>query len=405
MPAFLVIIRIRSFYRIRSKNSVSIAFIVSELAQWKCQSLYDLLASDNRFRLSILLVPFISYSDKDKNDSLCRLRLFFNNKGIQFVDFKSYEATFSSLKTNIDPDLIFYPQPYDNCYAPCLDSKEFENKLICYFPYGMPTIREEWTFNLRFHNIAWRIYYQTVANRENFLDYSYIRGRNVRVVGDPIADQFNYGNKHDVWKRQAKEKKRVIWAPHYSIKSNCSGMLSRNSFDWLSEDMLKIASEYQDLIQFSFKPHPRLIRELELAEGWGEKRAKEYYSRWESSPNTQLDMGEYVNLFITSDAIIHDSASFTAEYHFTGKPAMFTTKDIDSQRNQLTKFGIMALECHYIGHSVDDIRNFIDRVVLKGDDPLKKRRESFRDNYLLPPGGQSPAENVYNDIIKSLGLV
>ena len=55
------------------------AFIVSELAQWRYQSLYDLLVSDNRFKLSILLVPFVSYSEKDKEDSLHRLRSYFKD--------------------------------------------------------------------------------------------------------------------------------------------------------------------------------------------------------------------------------------------------------------------------------------------------------------------------------------
>ena len=404
MPAYLGIIRNRLYYRIRKTNSISVAFIVSELAQWRYQSLYDLLVSDNRFKLSILLVPFVSYSEKDKEDSLHRLRSYFKDKGIHYFDFKSYEATYSFLKTDIDPDLIFYPQPYDNCYATCLDSKVFEKKLICYFPYGMPTIREEWTFNLRFHNIAWRIYYQTSANWENFLTYSYIRGRNVRVVGDPIADQFFSGNNPDVWKRQDKKKKRVIWAPHYSITDNRSGMLSRNSFEWLSEAMLQIAHEYQETVQFSFKPHPRLLSELYHAKEWGVKRADDYYALWDQMPNTQLDTGDYVGLFMHSDALIHDSASFTAEYQFTGKPALFISDNIKKQESQLTTFGRLALACHYQGDSIDAIRSFIDKVVIGDEDSLADRRKDFRDNYLLPPGGLSAAKNVYDDILSSLGL-
>ncbi len=360
--------------------------------------------SDKRFMLSILLVPYVAYSDKDKEEALKRLRNYFSNKGIQFYDFRSYDLTYITLKSGLDPDFIFFPQPYDNCFAPCLSSQSFEKKLICYSPYGMPTIFEEWTINLRFHNIAWRFYYPTSANWEDFLKNSFIKGRNVRVVGDPIADQFNSSETLDIWKPQDKNKKRIIWAPHYSIKNNSSGMLHRDSFDWLSDVMLEIASEYKDRIQFSFKPHPRLFQELENSEGWGSKRAGEYYSIWDLSPNTQLDTGEYVNLFKTSDAIIHDCASFTAEYHFTGKPALFVTKDIDSQRAQLTSFGKMALDCHYIGKCTDDIRSFIDEVVLKERDPLKDAREKFKATYLCPPGGKSSAENIYEDIITSIGF-
>lgn len=38
---------------------------------------------------------------------------------------------------------------------------------------------------------------------------------------------------------------------------------------------------------------------------------------------TQLDEGEYESLFYYSDAIIHDSSSFLAEYVFTNKPALY----------------------------------------------------------------------------------
>ena len=401
MPAYLGLCRSRLISRIRKKGSATITFLVSELSQWKYQSLFDILSKDNRFELKVLLVPFPS-SARTQEDSLCKLREYFTSKCIDYLDFESYSSTSDSLKKDIDPDLIFYPQPYENCYDPCLDSKVFEKKLICYFPYGMPTISEIWTYNLRFHNIAWRIYFQTTANNQELRERSYIKGSNVRVVGDPIADRFLSKNSVDVWKVQNKKKKRIIWAPHYSIKGNQSGLLCRNSFDWLSEEMLRIASDYQDYVQFTFKPHPRLLHELCSAEGWGQKRADEYYDTWRNLPNTQLETGDYVDLFKTSDALIHDCASFTAEYQFTGNPALFVTNNIASQEAQLTPFGKMALGCHYIGTNVQEIRSFIDRVVIGNEDPNKQGRLNFRNNYLLPPGGLSSAENVYNDIVHSL---
>ena len=49
-------------------------------------------------------------------------------------------------------------------------------------------------------------------------------------------------------------------------------------------------------------------------------------SEWESLSNAQLETGKYVDLFMTSDAMIHDCGSFTIEYHYTLKPVMYLVK-------------------------------------------------------------------------------
>lgn len=60
---------------------------------------------------------------------------------------------------------------------------------------------------------------------------------------------------------------------------------------------------------------------------YGEKRKTDrYYSEWESLSNAQLETGKYVDLFMTSDAMIHDCGSFTIEYHYTLKPVMYLVK-------------------------------------------------------------------------------
>ena len=42
--------------------------------------------------------------------------------------------------------------------------------------------------------------------------------------------------------------------------------------------------------------------------------------------------------------------------------------------------------------------------VLAGNDSLKKQREDYYQTYLLPPHGKTVAQNIYDDMRKSLGI-
>jgi hypothetical protein len=121
-------------------------------------------------------------------------------------------------------------------------------------------------------------------------------------------------------------------------------------------------------------------------------------------PNTQLETGDYIDLFMTSDAMIHDCATFTAEYHYSHQPTMFVTKDISTVKKDLSQLGIRALDLHYIGGSEADIRRFIDDVVFGGNDPLRPLRDQFYNDCLLPPGGKGVAQNIFDDIVEGLHL-
>lgn len=76
-----------------------------------------------------------------------------------------------------------------------------------------------------------------------------------------------------------------------------------------------------------------------------------------------------------------------------------------SLQNQLNIFGKEALMAHYVGWAEAEIISFLDKVVLKGDDPKKSERESFYQKRLLPPGGASASENIYHEILAGIGFL
>ena len=111
-----------------------------------------------------------------------------------------------------------------------------------------------------------------------------------------------------------------------------------------------------------------------------------------------------MDLFKTSDAMVHDSGSFSVEYHFTGKPVLFTTRDLDASLANQNELGREGIRAHYIGRDEQDIVSFIEDAVLGGRDPRKAVRTAFIDTYLRPAGNGSVAEIIYHDLLSGLGF-
>ena len=74
----------------------------------------------------------------------------------------------------------------------------------------------------------------------------------------------------------------------------------------------------------------------------------------------------------------------------------FLTGQIDLSREAFAQL--------YIGKEEREILDFVDNVVLGDDDPMLSQRMAFYERHLMPPGGQSVAQNTLDDITKSLGL-
>ena len=399
--------RIRQYLcirRIRKVRHARVVFIASSLPMWRHQALLDRIQRDNRFAVTVAIYPFPTMTKDQKDHSIFSLKKFFFNSGVELIDLSRESLPGDTLRKKVNPDIIFYPQPYNHLFWNDLDNQFFGDKLICYIPYGMPLVKTSWIDKNLLSNTAWRLFYHSKKRKEQAQKILYNQGHNIRITGDPISDYFNAMAqlKNKTWKTQDHIKKRVIWAPHFSITAE--SQLHQNSFLWLFQSMVEIAEHYKEFIQFSFKPHPRLFSVLSELPDWGQVRADAYYKAWIAGENTQLDTGEYIDLFKESDAMIHDCSSFAAEYHFTGKPVLFTSKKIESVFSDLNDFGKEALKAHYISDSISGIIDFIENTVLGGVDPKKPERESFYRKHLCPPNGHSVSENIYNEILIGLGF-
>lgn len=395
LPIYQTVLR----YRLRCKDRINVVLIASSLPMWRFQGLYELLSQNARFNVSVFIMPFKTYNVEQQKADVESLVSFFCSRDIPYVMLSDACEKGENELQKLNPDVLFYPQPYLRIYDDAYDYDKFKTRLLCYCPYAFWMSVDGWSYNLPLHNYAWKLFYSTELHRQEAKRYGRSGDRNVEIVGYPNADDFLSGNHKDVWKPQDLKKKRIIYAPHFTIFKG--GLLEQSNFLWLGEFMQDVAEKYADKIQFVFKPHPRLFSELCRHEDWGKEKAKAYYDKWDAMENGQLQTGEFIDLFMTSDAMIHDSGSFTVEYHYSGKPVMYVADNIEEQILNKNELGEKAMRLHYIAKTKQDIIDFIENVVLNGEDPMKQDREQFKQDYLLPPNGKTVAQNMADVLINA----
>lgn len=395
----------RYLKKIKKKDVINVVFFPMNVAMWKYQHLYDLLRQDKRFRLYVFLAPARHYSYKACCADLQAMRAYFEEHKVPYIDYELEKGKKPvDVYSVVNPDILFYTQPYPNTIDECYDFLQFDVKLLAHTLYAFHTRSSNfYNYNLIFNNMAWRLYYPNNETKNLANENAYNHGCNVAVVGYPSADDYVLPMKADPWKVKDRKVKRIIWAPHFTILQGL-GFSQVSNFLNMADFMRQLAIDYSDKVTFAFKPHPRLYTELVKHPDWGEQRTKEYYDFWKNNPTTQLETGDFVDLFKGSDAMIHDSGSFTVDYLYFHKPVLYDNPDIEGAKATANETGKKAYDVHYRVLSNEDIKRFIDDVVLAGNDPMKAQREEYYQHYLLPPNGKTVAQNMYDDLIQSLGL-
>ena len=188
---------------------------------------------------------------------------------------------------------------------------------------------------------------------------------------------------------------RIIYAPHHTIADIHLSGIGYSTFLEYSDFMLEMRDKYKDQVYFVFKPHPSLKERLNKY--WGEEKTRAYYARWEEPGVSHIEDGQYLALFKYSDAMIHDCASFTVEYLYSGNPVMYLVRGTHHADNMIP-YAREAFDLLYKGFSGKDIDRFIQHVIA-GKDPRAESRKSFVEKYLVPPHGKSASENIMNVIL------
>ena len=373
--------------KMREKESIKVLFVIPCLSKWKTESLYLKMVENPRFEPLIGVALMTLDYPSEAVFKYKQLTSYLDNKGYKYIEICS-TSDFARLK----PDIIFHQEAAGGGILKSLMFDNYTKCIYCYITYALFIPSEIKLINTPYHNICWKIFFESPL----IIDYAKKRmdnhGRNTVFTGVPMTDQLLEAKESlpDPWKKSSR-RKRVIWAPHHSIQKN--DLLNSGTFLIYAEIMLQLADKYKNEIQWAFKPHPVLRSKLNTL--WGSERTDKYYKRWAEMENTQLEEGDYVALFKYSDALIHDSFSFMVEYLYMNKPCMFLEKQ---ERNGLNPFGQKCYEQYYKGHNTNDLEHFLE-CVIDGIDSRSAERLQFVKDYLLPPNGKTASENIINSIL------
>lgn len=389
----------RVIKRLKKKESpIRVFFFALDPSTWKYESVYRLMEKDDKFDPIVLVCPIDNQGEEYKHNKLEECYKYFSENNYNVISTYDKEHDTYLDAHELKPDIIFYTNPYRYLIDDRYYINRFNDVLTCYVNYTYNSVPFKFSCALDFHQLIWRYY---TENKDNLaLVKQFYNGRNCRVTGFPMIDVFrNNQVKTWPWKLENRQLKRVIWAPHHTIEGNTDD-IALSTFLLYYDTMLRIAEQYKDKIQFAFKPHPLLQRALYKHPKWGKERTDAYYNRWENGENTTYIKGAYQDLFCTSDAMIHDCASFIIEYMYINKPCLIL--DDGGRLSQCNVTATNAYNCHYKGTSEKDIYEFIEQVVLDGQDERSDIRQSFYNKYLLPPFGESVAQNIIDDIAQSI---
>ncbi|GAA4781497.1 CDP-glycerol glycerophosphotransferase family protein [Olivibacter ginsenosidimutans] len=385
--------------RLQRKDKIKVAFFVVHASVWKLDELYRLMEADERFEPIIVIIPYVVFGDEQMRADMDLGYTLFATKGYRVVKtFNEKTNSWLNVKEAIQPDIIFYTNPHE-LTKPAYYIDHFPDVLSCYVQYSFHiTHLHEMQYNQLFHNILWRAFYETDMHLGFAQQYAANRGSNVAVVGYAGTDVFLQSAEHktDPWKIKNPAVKRIIWAPHHTIDDDKS-FLSYSSFLVYADFFLQLADQYADKLQLAFKPHPILRPKLSDPHVWGKKKTDAYYAQWEQGTNTHLFEADYVDLFKTSDALIHDSASFLVEYLYLHKPTLYTLRD-ERVTDRFNGFGKLAFHVHEHANSEQDIIYFIQHTVLQGNDVKEEERKQFFNRYLIPPYGKSASAHIIDEI-------
>lgn len=378
---------------------IRVLFLCPGLASWKVDTVFERMLADPAFEPLAAICPQVRFTgavgmERERANMLAH----FDAKGFPVLDLTQEDGPAGlALIEAFDPHLAFFTNPHPLSHDE-LHAGVYRRFLSCYLPYSHEVVSyggDQNQFNQESHNSFWRVFVPHATSARTYARTRAVGARGVSVTGFPCCEPLIRGATEatpDPWRPSERPRKRIIWAPHWLIKHE-----PRMATIYEIGDIIdRIAEDYRDEVQWAMRPHGFLRAALAEHPDWGEARAAALFERWSTAEHLQIEEGDYVPLFLRSDAMIHDSGSFLAEYLYVDRPVMYL-RTPSTSADHLNAFGLAALEACEIGRTEDEIRRFVEGVIA-GRDTGAERRRAFLDREVRPLFGAPPSERICEEI-------
>lgn len=353
-------------------EKIRVLFIVSEIAKWKEQSLYEAMEQSGEFH------PIVGISAWNKQSGLSvedlevvhkRAETFFDKLGDRHVRTVTCENGCKNYHdlSEFKPDIVFYTEQW----SPCAKQHPFDVSkyvLTCFLPYYVPDFgitfldchqqveRMSWTYFCLGNEWA-KLYYRSLLLTCHSCRFV--------VTGHPALDRINLAS----WRNPSEG--YVIYAPHFSFPHPMQGdFYTIGTFDWNGVQILEYAEAHPE-IKWIFKPHPILRGLLSKFGVMSKDEVDDYYERWERIGLTSYD-SDYQELFLESRVMITDSGSFLPEYGSTGRPVI---RLICAKNKHIPpKAAREVYDTYYNVRNLDEMYSAFKMVIEERRDPNRENR-------------------------------
>ena len=232
-----------------------------------------LLDEDPKFEIRIVVIPLVRDGQADM-DVFHKTLNYFQRKGYRTLSsYDPEKKTWLDIKKITQPDIVFFTNPHKLTFEKYY-LNNFIDRLTCYVPYAFVVIHSiHIHYNQKIHHSLWRYFIETKFHMEFSRKYIKDSSNNVVVTGFPGLDSiFSKNYKPSTpWKSYLnKTAKKIIWAPHHTIKGEGSG-LDYSSFEEYSDFFITLLENTPN-IQIAFKPHPLLKEKLYRKKDWGKDK-------------------------------------------------------------------------------------------------------------------------------------
>lgn len=359
-------------------DKIKVAFLVIFDSVFPAQNVYKLMKSEETiFAPSIIVVPDTLRGHDNLHNNMQKTYAYLKDLYGDDV-ILSYDMETREFRDLIDEfDICCPANPYDGMTYRYYRIERIRQHglLLFYVNYGYPTVKyARNVFSRKELSYVWRYYTESDELADEYKKYSLIHATNTLTVGYCKMDSLAQ------YAETPHERKKIIIAPHHTVKRIANIFLS--NFLELSNLFLELPARYPQ-IDFVFRPHPLLFSTLRSTDFWGDAKVEAYILKMQAYANVEYqDCGDYFEAFATADAIIHDCSSFVTEWMYTGKPGCYILKNENVIKEQFVEFGEKILQHYYHAFTREDILEFIDSVVLCGNDYKKDKRIAFADKYI-----------------------
>lgn len=371
---------VKSFkLKISEDKKIRVVFLVIFDSVFPARTLFEKMLNDNLFDPKILVIPDTS---RGKDNQFNQLKKTYD----YLVKLYGKELVINSFDTNRnefidyvnDFDMACFANPYDTMTNEFYTIKYYaKNKVLpIYINYGFypDYYSREYLINLESMNLCWKYFVDTHENYDDVIKYTDIKGKNAILSGYCKMDRLKSIEK------KCLEHKKIIIAPHHTVNSPNYPL---SNFLKYSDFFLELPKKYPQ-IDFVFRPHSLLFVTLAKEDFWGKQKVEEYINKMSSFPNVEYqDGGDYFETFVNSSAIIHDCASFIMEYLYTGHPACYMLKNEKEIEKVFAPIGQQCLTNYYHAFNEYDIINFIEDVVITGNDSMRENRINFAKEKIM----------------------